>query len=85
MEDSQKQCESLSQSASSPFSQERALVRPMGRHGRTGTDMGFVPLPKSGDYRPPQEIRKEVERSIQEGRPELFDGVIKDYLRRMSQ
>lgn len=85
MEDSQKQCEGLSQSAAAPFSRERALVRPSGGRGRTGTDTGFVPLPKSGDYRPPQEIRREVERSIQEKRPELFDGVIKDYLRRMSQ
>lgn len=53
--------------------------------GRSGADTGFVPLPSAKDYQPPRELRQELERSSKERRPNAYDPVIKEYLRRMSE
>jgi hypothetical protein len=47
--------------------------------------MTFVPLPSAQDYRPAPEIRKELEKSLREPRPANFDGVIKEYFKRIAQ
>jgi hypothetical protein len=75
----------MMQSQTSPFSQSRGVARPFGPRGRAGSDTGFVPLPGAEEYQPPREIRQEVEKSLQERRPEAFDDTVNDYLKRMSR
>ncbi|MBI3505002.1 MAG: DUF4175 family protein [Proteobacteria bacterium] len=53
--------------------------------GRTGSDMGHVGLPNKDDYQPTQEMRQELEKSLQEKRSPAYDKVIKDYFKRISQ
>ena len=85
MNDALSQQQSIQQGQTSPFEQPRGIVRPVGRGGRTGFQRGFVPLPGAEDYQPPREIRREIERSLRERRPRMFDETINDYLKRMSQ
>ncbi len=75
----------IEQEQASPFGQPRGIVRPVGRGGRTGFQRGFVPLPGAEDYQPPREIRREIEKSLRERRPRVFDDTVNDYLKRMSQ
>ncbi|MBI3550985.1 MAG: hypothetical protein HY077_00580 [Elusimicrobia bacterium] len=51
----------------------------------SGAQLGFVPLPPPKDYAPPKEIREELKKSLQESRPSSYDGVIKEYFKRISQ
>ncbi len=85
LQESMKQQQSISQGSSGPFQGQRGRARPMGRGGRTGSDTGFVPLPGAEDYQPPRRIREEVERSLREKRPRVFDNAVDEYLKRMSQ
>jgi hypothetical protein len=57
----------------------------MSRGGSLGASVEFVPLPKVRDYLPPKELREELERSLREKRPAAYDGVIKEYFKRISQ
>jgi hypothetical protein len=59
-------------------------ARPAGA-GRTGAHTGFVELPSAKDYRPPPEMRQEIMKSLEERYPRSYEGVIKDYLKRLSQ
>jgi hypothetical protein len=86
LSDAAKRQEELRMSRSSPFSRPGGIVRRVGGpRGRTGSEMSFVPLPKSEDYMPPREIRQEVERSLRERRPKGLEEAVRDYFRRMSQ
>lgn len=67
-----------------PFSRPATGVRVI-QSGPTGARTGFVPLPSAKDYLPPKEIREELEKSLHEPRPESYDGVIKEYFKRISQ
>lgn len=76
----------MEQGATSAFGSPRGRTRPMGmRGGRTGANTGFVPLPSAEDYKPPEEMRRHIEQSLQERRPRAYDKIINDYLKRMSQ
>jgi hypothetical protein len=55
------------------------------RGGATGADTSDVPLPSAQDYRPPRELREELERSQREARPEGLEPVIKEYFRRLAE
>lgn len=70
---------------SQPFSRPASSVRSLSGGGALGAHMGFVPLPSVKDYRPPREIREELERSLQEKRPAEYDGMIKEYFKRIAQ
>jgi hypothetical protein len=59
-------------------------VRRMGG-GRAGANTGYVELPSAKDYRPPPEMRQEIMKSLEERYPRSYEGVIKDYLKRLSQ
>jgi len=85
MQQSMRQQQSISRGSMRPFGSPGGVARPAGGRGRTGSDTGFVPLPDAEEYQPPREIRKEVERSLQERRPPAFDDAVNEYLRRMSQ
>ncbi|MBI5243071.1 MAG: DUF4175 family protein [Elusimicrobia bacterium] len=81
-----KQQQSMEQSCMSPFSRPRGIARPSGAvRGRIGANTSFVPLPKSQDYQPPREIREEIEKSLRERRPQAFDEIIREYLKKMSE
>jgi hypothetical protein len=85
LQQSLQQQQSISQGSVGPFQRRRGIARPAGRGGRTGQDTGFVPLPGAEDYQPPRQIREEVERSLREKRPRVFDDAVDEYLKRMSQ
>jgi len=53
--------------------------------GPVGSRLGAVPLPSAKDYRPPRELREELERSLRERRPEAFDRIVKEYFKRISR
>ncbi|MDD5657613.1 MAG: hypothetical protein PHF00_10215, partial [Elusimicrobia bacterium] len=53
--------------------------------GAAGARLEFVPLPSAKDFQPPREIRQELERSLRERRPPAYDGLIKEYFKRLSQ
>lgn len=80
-----QQQQQIQQSSTQPFGGSRSVVRPYGGRGRKGMDTGFVPLPRAEDYQPPQEIRREIERSLRERRPRIFDDAVNEYLKRMSR
>ena len=66
------------------FSRPASGVR-SGPGGKMGARLEFVPMPTAKDYQPPKEIREELERSLREKRPAAYDGIIKDYFKRISQ
>ncbi|MBI3298786.1 MAG: hypothetical protein HYZ75_11515 [Elusimicrobia bacterium] len=81
-----EQAQSIERSSSRPFGRRRATARPFnGKGGRTGSDTGFVPLPRVSEYQPPKLIRGEVEKSLREKRPPAFDKTVDEYLKRLSQ
>ena len=67
-----------------PFSRPIFGVRDA-RGGRAGASLGAVALPRAADFRPPKEIREELEKSLKEKRPELYDALIKEYFKRIAQ
>ncbi|MFH2204245.1 MAG: DUF4175 family protein [Elusimicrobiota bacterium] len=85
MDEALSQQTAIQQGSTRPFGQPRGIVRPVGRGGRAGSHKGFVPLPGADDYQPPREIRREIERSLKERRPRVFDQTINEYLKRMSR
>lgn len=70
-----------------PFSRQGAVVRVLRVSGGAGAgaQLGFVALPSAKDYLPPQEIRRELEKSLRERRPASYDKTVKEYFRRISQ
>ncbi len=71
--------------ALSPFEEPAGPGTIRRRGGRSGADTGYVPLPAARDYRPPRELREELERSLRERRPQSMDGVIREYFRRIAE
>lgn len=53
--------------------------------GGTGSGLGRVRLPSAQDYRPPRELREELERSLMETRPAGADADVKEYLKRLAR
>ena len=71
-------------------SKSRALSLPSsgsrgGRSGRTGSDLGSIPIPGKDEYRPPRRLREELQKSLLERRPAGLDPVVKEYFKRLSQ
>ncbi len=85
MEQSLQSQKSISSGAGKPFGKSGGAHRPGRPGGRSGANTNYVELPRSNDYHPPKELREEIERSVEEKRPESFDGVIKEYFKRISQ
>ncbi len=56
-----------------------------GAGGRVGAQMTFVALPSAQEYRPAPEIRKELQKSLQEPRPASYEDVIREYFKRIAQ
>lgn len=81
--------EQMGQGAQRQQGIESGMSRPggrsQGRGGVTGADTTDVPLPSAQDYRPPRELREELERSQREARPEGFEPAIKEYFRRLAE
>ncbi|MBI5200339.1 MAG: DUF4175 family protein, partial [Elusimicrobia bacterium] len=84
LEQAAQQQQQMEQRMGQSFSRRPGGVRRQSG-GRSGADTGFVPLPSAKDYQPPRELRQELERSSKERRPNAYDPVIKEYLRRMSE
>ncbi|MEK7857939.1 MAG: DUF4175 family protein [Elusimicrobiota bacterium] len=74
--------QSISNGKGQPFQRPGSGVR---RAGSGSARLDPVPLPSAKDYRPPKEIRDELERSLRESRPPVYDEVIKEYFKRISQ
>lgn len=55
------------------------------RRGSSGASLGRVRLPSADDYRPPRELREELERSLGEPRPDVYDPEIKEYFKRLAR
>jgi hypothetical protein len=53
--------------------------------GSTGVRYERVRLPSADEYRPPRELREELERSLQESRPAAYDPAIKEYFKRLAR
>jgi len=53
--------------------------------GSTGARYERVRLPSADEYRPPRELREELQRSLQEPRPAAHDGAIKEYFKRLAR
>ena len=58
----------------------RAAVR-----GARGSGLGRVRLPSADEYRPPRELREELERSLREPRPAAHDLQIREYFKRLAR
>ncbi len=50
-----------------------------------GARMNLVPLPAPKDYRPLRKMRREIEKSMGQKAPPKYQGLFKDYLRRIAQ
>ena len=59
-------------------------VRASGR-GAAGVRIERVRLPSADEYRPPRELREELQRSLTEPRPAAQDGAIKEYFKRLTR
>ena len=53
--------------------------------GRSGSALGRVRLPSADEYRPPRELREELERSLREPRPAADDSSVKEYFKRLTR
>ncbi len=69
---------------SRPFEMPGSVVRGAPR-GARGQSTGRVRLPSADEYRPPRELREELERSLREPRPAAHDSAIKEYFRRLTR
>ncbi len=69
---------------SRPFEIPGGAVRSAPR-GSRGSATGRVRLPSADEYRPPRELREELERSLREPRPAAHDSAIKEYFRRLTR
>jgi hypothetical protein len=72
-------------SAGKHFSQGRGGSGGSGAQGVYGLKTDPVPLPSARDYRPPREMREELEESLRESRPQAYDELIKEYFKRVAQ
>lgn len=72
------------ESLSRPFELPGGAVRAAPR-GSRGSASGRVRLPSADEYRPPKELREELERSLREPRPAAHDNAIKEYFRRLTR
>ncbi|OGR98215.1 MAG: hypothetical protein A2V88_00135 [Elusimicrobia bacterium RBG_16_66_12] len=62
----------------------RGSVRASGR-GASGSALGRVRLPSAEEYRPPRELREELEKSLREPRPAAHSPEIKEYFKRLAR
>lgn len=69
---------------SRPFEMPGSVVRGAPR-GTRGHATGRVRLPSADEFRPPRELREELERSLREPRPAAHDSAIKEYFRRLTR
>lgn len=53
--------------------------------GASGSGLGRVRLPSAEEYRPPRELREELERSLREPRPAAHSPEIKEYFKRLAR
>lgn len=53
--------------------------------GSTGARYERVRLPSADEYKPPRELREELQRSLQEPRPAAQDRAIKEYFKRLAR
>ncbi len=74
----------MGEAMSRPFEMPGSIVRGAPR-GSRGKATGRVRLPSADDYRPPRELRDELERSLREPRPAAHDSAIKEYFRRLTR
>ncbi|MBI5247153.1 MAG: hypothetical protein HY923_08220 [Elusimicrobia bacterium] len=74
----------MGEGLSRPFQMPGGVVRGAPA-GSRGISMGRVRLPTADDYRPPRELREELERSLREPRPAAQDSAIKEYFRRLAR
>ncbi len=74
----------LGEALSRPFEISGGVVRAAPR-GSRGHSTGRVRLPSADEYRPPRELRDELERSLREPRPAAHDSAIKEYFRRLTR
>jgi hypothetical protein len=56
-----------------------------GGGGSRGAAAGRVRLPRADEYRPPRQLREELERARLEPRPPARDESVKEYFRRLSR
>ena len=78
----------MSEAMGQPFGMQGGATRARpggGSGGQRGTSLGHVRLPSAEDYRPPRELREELERSLREPRPAQSDAAIKEYFRRLAR
>ncbi len=84
MEDAIEKQRKSESSLRMPF--ERPVSGARRRGGARETDgTEYVPLPTAKDYRPPAQLREELERSLREERPSAYEGLIKEYFKRIAQ
>ena len=74
----------MGEKMSRPFEMPGSVVRGAPRGARGGAT-GRVRLPSADEYRPPRELREELERSLREPRPAAQDSAIKEYFRRLTR
>jgi hypothetical protein len=53
--------------------------------GIYGVRFGQVELPSKDDYKPAKEFREEILKSLKEKFPEVYEGLIKEYYRRLTE
>ena len=87
LEEGRKMMEDSRQSMSRAGQGMSSSGRRMSQSGgaRETPDGGGVKLPSAQDYLPPADVRREALRSLQEKFPRERDGLIRDYMRKLSQ
>ncbi|MHB2025355.1 MAG: hypothetical protein ACYCPQ_01755 [Elusimicrobiota bacterium] len=51
----------------------------------SGARTGLVPLPAESDYLPPDLLRRQLQKSMEEKRPKNYEGIIREYFKRIAQ
>jgi len=70
---------------------EKKSVQPMAgfiQHPATGiygVRIGYVKLPGAEEYKPPKEFREEILQSLKEKYPKLYERLIKEYYKRLTE
>ena len=53
--------------------------------GRMGFREGYVKIPQAHEYQPPKEFRQELLEALKEKYPEIYEALIKEYYRRLTE
>ncbi|MFH1260244.1 MAG: DUF4175 family protein [Elusimicrobiota bacterium] len=64
---------------------QASMIQGKGAGGRSGVREGYVPLPSAEQYKVPKEYRQEILESLKEKYPKVYEKIIKEYYKKLSE